>query len=208
MLLIAPAFCSAVALLAFGHLEPMAAIGGAVAGLLFAHQLLVRGPESPATPGPDRPLVTALVIAWLAIQIALPLRHFFIGGHVSWSEDGHRFAWHMKMRSKRAECAFVVRDRETGELRELDLDEWLTPRQGRKLCGNPGMLRMFARQVRAKIHADTGRDVAVHARARASLNGRPPAELVDPKADLATVPFTPGAYPWVRPFEPERYPLP
>ena len=37
---------------------------------------------------------------FLLVQLTLPLRHYIYQGNVSWTEQGHRFAWHMKLRSK------------------------------------------------------------------------------------------------------------
>jgi hypothetical protein len=48
------------------------------------------------------PLVLPLLAAWLVLQIVLPLRHLMIPGEVSWTEEGHRFSWHMKLRDKYA----------------------------------------------------------------------------------------------------------
>jgi hypothetical protein len=41
---------------------------------------------------------TALVLlaAYLAIQCLLPLRHWLYPGNPSWTEQGHRFAWHIR----------------------------------------------------------------------------------------------------------------
>jgi vitamin K-dependent gamma-carboxylase len=49
---------------------------------------------------PRSSFVFPLVTAWLVLQIAVPLRHFIIPGEVSWTEEGHRFSWHMKLRDK------------------------------------------------------------------------------------------------------------
>ncbi len=46
-------------------------------------------------------IVVALV-GWLSLQLWLPLRHYCIPGNVSWTEEGHRFSWRMKLRDKEA----------------------------------------------------------------------------------------------------------
>lgn len=62
-----------------------------------------RLPEDPAnrdrSSKPTR-LVTGLVAAWLVFQVAAPLRHFFIPGDASWTEEGQLFAWRMMLRQK------------------------------------------------------------------------------------------------------------
>ena len=47
-----------------------------------------------------RKLVASFLLVWLAIQILVPLRHWLYTGNASWTEEGHRFSWHMKLRSK------------------------------------------------------------------------------------------------------------
>jgi hypothetical protein len=39
----------------------------------------------------------------VAFQTLVPFRHLLYPGNVSWTEEGHRFAWHMKLRSKVAD---------------------------------------------------------------------------------------------------------
>ena len=41
-----------------------------------------------------------LVVVWIGWQTLIPLRHFAIPGNVSWTEEGHRFSWHMMLRAK------------------------------------------------------------------------------------------------------------
>ena len=62
-----------------------------------------RLPEDPANQDrsakPAR-LVTGLVAAWLLFQVVFPLRHVFIPGDASWTEEGQLFAWRMMLRQK------------------------------------------------------------------------------------------------------------
>lgn len=45
-------------------------------------------------------IVYFLMIPYLIIQIALPLRHHFIEGDVLWTEEGHRLSWRMMLRER------------------------------------------------------------------------------------------------------------
>ena len=45
-------------------------------------------------------VVASLLIFWVALQCLVPFRHLLYPGNVSWTEEGHRFAWHMKLRAK------------------------------------------------------------------------------------------------------------
>ena len=51
-------------------------------------------------------VVLWLVGSYVALQLLLPLRHFLYPGNVSWTEEGHNFSWHMKLRSKQARVSF------------------------------------------------------------------------------------------------------
>lgn len=42
------------------------------------------------------PIVVTFVLAWLGVQLVVPLRHYFIPGDVNWTCEGGRFAWRMK----------------------------------------------------------------------------------------------------------------
>jgi Vitamin K-dependent gamma-carboxylase len=82
-------------------------------------------------------LVVGFIALWIGIQILVPLRYFLYPGNVSWTEEGHRFAWMMKLRAR--------------------------------VC--------------------------------ASLNGRPPALLIDPERDLARVERNLRHADWILPLE-------
>lgn len=132
-----------------------------------------------------------LILLWLALQILLPLRHLFIPGDVHWTEEGHRFAWHMKLRDKSASAAFVVMDPATGQSWHVDNREYLSERQISKMAARPDMIVQFARYL-ARRFAEAGfPDVQIYADVHASLNDHPRQRLVDPAVDLSRV-----AYPW------------
>jgi hypothetical protein len=58
-------------------------------------------PASCAKPlGAQNAYLAPLLVIWLLLQASLPLRHWMIPGEVSWTEEGHRFSWHMKLRDK------------------------------------------------------------------------------------------------------------
>ena len=42
----------------------------------------------------------ALLGVWVAVQVLIPLRHFALPGNVHWTEEGHNFSWHTKLRDK------------------------------------------------------------------------------------------------------------
>ena len=42
----------------------------------------------------------ALLHLYVLAQLLVPLRHWLYPGTVSWTEEGHRFSWHMKLRAQ------------------------------------------------------------------------------------------------------------
>ena len=133
-------------------------------------------------------LVVGFIAAWIGIQILVPLRYLFYPGNVSWTEEGHRFAWMMKLRDKDAEARFTVRDPASGREWRVEPERYLLRHQVGEMESRPEMILQFAHYL-ARVWAEERQIAGVEVRARvcASLNGRPAALLIDPQRDLARV---------------------
>ena len=144
-------------------------------------------------------LVPALAI-YITLQLTIPLRHFFYPGNVSWTEEGHRFSWHMMLRSKKTVAAtFVLIDENSGDTWKLDPTAYLTPRQLDKMLGRPDMIQQFCAHIASLMKDEGYPNCTVRAVVYCSLNGRPPSLLVDPKANLATAKRSLLSSPWILP---------
>jgi vitamin K-dependent gamma-carboxylase len=125
-----------------------------------------------------------LMTLYLAVQVLMPLRHFHYPGNVNWTEEGHRFAWHMKLRGKDGEVVFPVRDPVSGREWTVDPDKRLPSWRVKDMATHPEMILQYAHEV-ARIARERGYDnVEVRARSRVSLNGRRAQPLIDPTVDL------------------------
>jgi len=133
-----------------------------------------------------RNVLLATLSVWTAAHVLLPLRHFLIPGNVHWTEEGHKYAWHMKLRTKRSKAGIYVRDKQTGDLTRIRIKDYLSSAQARKMPGNPDMLWQFARMLKS-VYAANGRDVSVHANVDVTLNGRAYQPIVSPDIDLSAV---------------------
>lgn len=134
---------------------------------------------------PDHKRVATLLAIWLGVQCLLPFRHFLIPGNVDWTEEGHRFAWRMKLRHKDGRLAFEAKDVRTGQRTVLqNYDGVLTNVQYRMMLHDPEMIRQFAVALEERLEATTGGDVEVRALNEIALNGRDPRPMIDPEADL------------------------
>lgn len=51
-------------------------------------------------PSPAPKYVMYFIASWVLFQTLLPLRHFFIPGDASWTEEGQNYAWRMMLRQK------------------------------------------------------------------------------------------------------------
>ncbi|NEE02763.1 HTTM domain-containing protein [Phytoactinopolyspora halotolerans] len=139
-------------------------------------------------------LATFLAV-WAAVQILVPLRHVLIPGSPNWTEEGHRFSWHMKLRDKQGTGVFYVT--ENGATWRVEASEHLNALQEFRLYGHPERLVRFAHYL-----SDQHDGAEVRAVTSVSLNGRAPAPIVDPKIDLASAQLVWwGHADWIRPLD-------
>ena len=176
------------------------AIGAAVVTLDFVEQRravvsssrgLSGGRPSGGNPllngiGAYRAVPLLLLGIWITLQVLVPLRHLAIPGNAHWTEEGHRFSWHMMARTKDGEARFVVTDPPTGTEWEVDPADWLTSRQLDEFATRPDMILQFAQYLEERWLAAGHNDVEVRVINSVSLNGRLAQLLIDPTIDLTT----------------------
>lgn len=144
----------------------------------------------------------AFFVLYLAIQFALPLRHWLYPGNVNWTEEGHRFSWHMKLRDKEASVTFRVTDLAAGQTSfadpYVDLKSW----QLRKMSGRPDMIHQYALHLAERERSSPdGPPLQVRVTCYCSLNGRPRQLLIDPAVDLAAQPRGYARAAWILPLK-------
>lgn len=161
-------------------------------------------PETlPAAAGPRSPAAraaAALLAVYVALQLLLPFRHLLYPGDVDWTEEGHQFAWRMKLRDKRGQLRFVAVnpvDRTAGLLPGVQAA--LTGKQRRAMIHDPDMIRQFAHRLAEGLRENRGEDREIRALTAISLNGLPPQPMIDPEVDLASLPGTLGPSDWIVP---------
>ena len=132
-------------------------------------------------------IVILFLVAFASIQILLPFRHWLIPGNVHWTEGGHRYAWHMKLRSKSGYTTFYIEDKQSNERFSVNIEGFLQDWQIDDMAGKPYMIWEFAQHLKDEF-ALMGSDVRVYADAHASLNGRKYQQIIDPETDLTNVP--------------------
>jgi hypothetical protein len=141
-----------------------------------------------AAPRWRRRALAAAAAGWIALQLALPLRHFAYPGDDHWTGQGYRFSWNVLLTERAGSVTFIVTEPTTGRTWIADPSLLYTPTQLRIMAAEPDLIHQAARTIAADERAE-GRDVEVRVDAWASLNGRPAARLIDPTVDLAAEPL-------------------
>lgn len=141
---------------------------------------------SPEPKAPSRAFAFALA-CFVAIQVLVPLRCFAYGGDVIWHEQGMRFSWRVMVRKKSGSITYRVRI--PGRVRDVEVHprRYLNDFQEREFAGQPDLVLQLAHRIAADVGRTVGHPVEVRADAWVSLNGRPPARMIDPEIDLAKV---------------------
>jgi vitamin K-dependent gamma-carboxylase len=140
--------------------------------------------EVPAPAFQRRRWMPAVLALFMAFHMLNPLRHWLFPGDVAWTEEGHRYAWRMMLRSKYGYGRFVIKDLDTGEATRYSPRQDLSDKQYRKIFTHPDMILQYAHYLRDR-EKRSGKRVAIYADINVSLNDRPYREFVDPKVDLA-----------------------
>lgn len=166
-------------------------------------------PDLQPLPPFKQPVYSRILLVILALYIGinawLPMRHHFFEDRVSWTEEGHKFAWRMMLRSKKARISFRVEDKNSKQLWSVNLNDYLTKRQLRKLKTHPDMIWQFAQHLK-KEYAQKGYEVSVFANSWAGLNGRKMQPYIDPNTDLAAVKWQPLQHAdWILPLKESPY---
>lgn len=147
------------------------------------------------------PLWASLWVAYLVVQVLLPLRHHLYPGDVAWTEEGHVCSWRMKLRSKRGSVQFRVVDVVTQESWTVNPATELTKRQAKKIRGKPELIRQYANHLVERYRQDEGKIVNVYVDAMTALNYRETQRFIDPEYELGHEPASLGPYRWILPMK-------
>lgn len=150
--------------------------------------------------------VVMAVTVWLVAQTFIPLRHIPAPGNVAWNEDGHRFSWRMKLRTKRGTATFIVQ-RPDGFRAVVDPAAHLNRTQVRKMACIPDLIWQFAQFLESEYSEGGTKEVSVHADTSCSLNTREPAPLINRLVDLTKIERGDPVTDWVTPLS-KRLPNP
>ncbi len=142
--------------------------------------------------------LAGFLFVFTAYQLLFPFRHFLYPSNVHWTEEGHKYSWHMKLRSKSGDTRFVVKDKKADATWAVEPSDFLNSRQVRKMSARPDMILFFAHWLR-DYYDEQGIDVEVYADSFARLNGRDSQRLIDPSVNLADQPWSIWHSDWIVP---------
>ena len=143
----------------------------------------VVGPTLSVEPSWIARIAVLIALGVLAVQIVVPLRHYFYPGSVQWNEEGYRFSWRVLLTEKVGHVEYRVTDQNGRNWTESP-SRYLSPLQAARMTTQPDLILATAHFIRDH-YADFGNDVEVRADVFVSLNGRPVQRLIDPTINLA-----------------------
>jgi hypothetical protein len=136
---------------------------------------------------PER--VEAIVMGVLALhvllQALLPFRHLLYPGDVAWTEEGHRFAWRMKLRDKSHATTYIAFLPSTGAMWHVNPRDYIADWQEDEMDGRPDMILQLAHLMADRLRQQGYQDAEVYVRALTALNGRQRRDLIEPTVNLA-----------------------
>ena len=143
-------------------------------------------------------VLVSFLVCFALFQILFPFRHLLYPGEVHWTEEGHKFSWRMKLRSKSGRAVFVIKEPSEDKTWAVEPEAYLNSRQESKMKTRPDMILFFAHWLR-DYYNQQGMDVEVYADSWASLNGREFQRLIDPSVNLAEVQWSLFPSQWIVP---------
>ncbi|WP_452219732.1 HTTM domain-containing protein [Lacinutrix salivirga] len=137
-----------------------------------------------------KPVLLTIGTLYFIIQIALPLRHYFIKDNVLWTEEGHRLSWRMMLRSKSGSTTYKLVNHTKGTTKAVNLNDYLSKKQVRLASVKPDVMWQFSQRLKQK-YAKQGDSISVFINAKISVNGKPYKQLTNPKIDIANTTWEP-----------------
>ena len=122
-------------------------------------------------------------IPYFIVQLALPVRHYFIKGDVLWTEEGHRLSWRMMLRNRTGETKFIIRNNETGKNHTYNVSKLLTKRQIKTMKTRPDMIWQTTQKIKQE-YLKKGENISIFVDSKVSINRQPQKVFIDPSVDF------------------------
>ena len=129
----------------------------------------------------QKKLLYLLILPFLVIQIALPLRHHVIEGDVLWTEEGHRLSWRMMLRERSGYILIKIKDNTTGKIHFYDYRKNLSNKQANQLAVKPDFIWQYCQRIKEEY---AGQDISIFIDCKNSINRKETQRLIDPETDF------------------------
>ncbi|MEM9884496.1 MAG: HTTM domain-containing protein [Bacteroidota bacterium] len=147
-----------------------------------------------------RSLVSISLLAYLLLQLYLPLRYLQHQGNLFWHEKGYRFSWRVMLMEKNGYTSVILRDPVKNIQKEVDQDLYLTAFQQQQMRSQPDMLFQFAQYVGDEFMKENGYAPEVYVKSRLSLNARRSQVFTDDKMNIYAI-KNPMEKNWILPLQ-------
>ena len=137
-------------------------------------------------PGRLEKVVIGVLVLHVAFQMLMPFRHLLYPGDVAWTEEGHRFAWRMKLRDKAHTDTYIAFIPSTKAMWTLEPRDYIAKWQLDEMDGRPDMILQLAKLMATRLREQGYQDAEVYVRSLTALNGRPRRDLIDTTVNLAS----------------------
>ena len=137
-----------------------------------------------------------ILIVFIASQILIPLRHFFIDGNVLWTGEGKLGSWHMMSASVDINAnSFYMeiydKDNKVVGHEIIETDLYLNKDQKRTLGKFPFTIKQFSTFASKELEIDGYDNFGIFPDIFIGRNGRKPKPIVGRQTDLRKVRYTP-----------------
>jgi len=152
----------------------------------FIQKLFLR--KKPAFESAPISLATKHILIWFfipyfVIQLALPIRHWFIPHAVLWTEEGHRLSWRMMLRSRQGDTQFRIIDKNTRKIISYNYQQRLTRKQQNFVASYPDGIWQMAQVIKKEFNAKN-QEIELYVNAYVSINGGSYLMFIDPTVDF------------------------
>lgn len=132
-----------------------------------------------------QPALSVFLIVFFVWQLAFPWRYLLYGPNLFWHEQGYRLSWRVMLMEKAGYVFFYTTDQATGQLKEFNYHDFLTPNQIKMMATQPDFIIQFAKHLSATQATPTNPTPPVYAKSYVTLNGSGSRPFFKPDVNLA-----------------------
>lgn len=129
-----------------------------------------------------------ILLAYMSVQLILPLRHYFMPGYADWTGEGQRFAWRMKIQNRKykyQEIKFALFDKQNKRIIPIEPLKYMNIDQFNQMIYSPRMIVQFAEFIREHAAENHNlHNIEVKCKIPVEFNGSEKTYIFDPDLDL------------------------